>query len=71
MPVTEVKAKLLALLDAVERGEEIEITRRGVPVARLTPVRGPHASKGKFADIARTVDPEDDLYTAGVTWNLP
>jgi prevent-host-death family protein len=31
----EAKNKLGALLDAVERGEEITITRRGKPVARL------------------------------------
>ncbi|MBA3403922.1 MAG: type II toxin-antitoxin system prevent-host-death family antitoxin, partial [Gemmatimonadaceae bacterium] len=29
MTATEVKAKILALLDEVEAGEEIEITRRG------------------------------------------
>ena len=28
--------QLSALLDAVESGEDVEITRRGVPVARLT-----------------------------------
>jgi prevent-host-death family protein len=31
----EAKNKLSALLDAVERGEEVTITRRGKPVARL------------------------------------
>jgi prevent-host-death family protein len=31
------KNTLGALLDAVERGEEITITRRGKPVARLVP----------------------------------
>jgi len=31
------KNKLGALLDAVERGEEITITRRGKPIARLVP----------------------------------
>ena len=35
----EAKTKLSELLDAVERGEEITITRRGAPVARLVPVR--------------------------------
>lgn len=34
--VAQAKAHLSALLDAVESGEEVEITRRGVPVARLT-----------------------------------
>lgn len=33
--VAQAKAQLSALLDAVERGEDVEITRRGVPVARL------------------------------------
>jgi prevent-host-death family protein len=34
----EAKTKLSELLDAVERGEEITITRRGEPVAKLVPV---------------------------------
>ncbi len=35
----EAKTHLTALLEQVSRGESIEITRRGVPVAILTPVR--------------------------------
>jgi prevent-host-death family protein len=35
----EAKTHLSALLDRVEKGEELTITRRGVPVARLVPVR--------------------------------
>ena len=34
----EAKTKLGQLLDQVEHGEEIVITRRGQPVARLVPV---------------------------------
>lgn len=34
----EAKTRLAALLDAVERGEEVVITRHGKPVARLTGV---------------------------------
>jgi prevent-host-death family protein len=34
----DAKNKLSALLDKVEAGEEIVITRRGRPVARLVPV---------------------------------
>jgi prevent-host-death family protein len=34
----EAKNKLSALLDQVEQGAEITITRRGRPVARLVPV---------------------------------
>ncbi len=33
--VVEAKAKLSALLDAAERGEDVVIARAGVPVARL------------------------------------
>lgn len=36
----EAKTHLSALLDRVERGEEVTITRHGRPVARLVPVRG-------------------------------
>jgi prevent-host-death family protein len=71
MNATEVKAKLLALLDEVERGEEIEITRRGVTIAKLTPTRSPRSLKGRLAGIARTADPDDDLLSTGVTWDLP
>ena len=35
----EAKTKLSELLDAVERGEEVTITRRGEPVARLVAIR--------------------------------
>jgi len=34
----EAKTKLSELLDLVERGGEITITRRGEPVARLVPI---------------------------------
>lgn len=39
--VAEAKAQLSALLDAVERGEELEITRRGKPIAKVTPLPPP------------------------------
>jgi prevent-host-death family protein len=34
----EAKTHLSALLDRVERGEEVTITRRGQPVAKLVPM---------------------------------
>ena len=34
----DAKARLSELVDRVERGETVEITRRGKPVARLVPV---------------------------------
>jgi prevent-host-death family protein len=36
----EAKNKLSALLDQVESGNEVVITRRGRPVAKLVPVEG-------------------------------
>lgn len=40
IPATQFKAECLALLDRVARtGEELVVTKRGKPVARLVPVR--------------------------------
>ncbi|MBA3400790.1 MAG: type II toxin-antitoxin system prevent-host-death family antitoxin [Actinobacteria bacterium] len=36
--ISETKAKLSALLDRVKSGEEVTITDRGVPVARIVPI---------------------------------
>ena len=36
----EAKNRLSSLLERAEKGEEIVITRRGKPVARLVPVHG-------------------------------
>ena len=66
---TQAKAHLLALLDDVEAGETIEITRRGRTIARLVPAKGPHALKGIMMGVARTVDPDDDLLSTGEPWN--
>ena len=67
---TEAKAKLLALLDDVEKGEEIEITRHGKTIARLSPARGPHALKDLFRGIAVTAVPEEELYSTGEEWEV-
>jgi prevent-host-death family protein len=40
----EAKTHLAQLLERVERGEEITITRRGRPVARLVPIKPDHDS---------------------------
>lgn len=39
--VAEAKAHLSELLDAVEKGERVQITRRGKPIADLTPLKVP------------------------------
>jgi prevent-host-death family protein len=48
--VFEARNKPSELLDRVERGEEVTITRRGRPVAKLMPVEQP--SKRKHAQEA-------------------
>ena len=56
MTATEAKARILALLDDVEAGEEVEITRHGRIVARLVPASGPHALKGVAENLgAKTI----------------
>lgn len=69
MTATEVKARILALLDEVAAGDEVEITKHGRLVARLVPATGPHALRGRLAGVARSAAPDDDLFTTGETWD--
>ena len=47
--ITEVKANLLQLVTEIgEAGDEIVITRRGRPVARLVPAASDHPLKGSL-----------------------
>ncbi len=46
----EAKTHLPALLKAVETGETIVITRRGIPIARLVPVR-----RERTRDVSATI----------------
>jgi prevent-host-death family protein len=53
VPLAEAKNQLSALVARVEQGEEIAITRRGVPVARLVPDFGHrHGRAGRRAQVA-------------------
>jgi prevent-host-death family protein len=66
---TEARAKLCELLRYVEAGDEIEITRRGQPVVRLTRATGPRVLKGMFRRVARTAAADDELSSTGIRWN--
>ena len=46
--VGEAKTNLSKLLARVEAGEEVEIARDGVPVARLVPIPPPKGPGGRF-----------------------
>jgi len=70
MSATEAKAKILSLLDEVEAGQEVEITRRGRTVARLVPARGPHAVKGSLTGVAMTSSDDEGVFTTGANWEL-
>jgi prevent-host-death family protein len=71
MTATEVKAKILGLLDSVAAGEEIEITKHGRTVAKLVPAKGPKALKGRFSGVAASSADDEGLFTTGATWDLP
>ena len=38
MPLTEVKARLSEVVERVEAGEAVRITKRGKPVVEMTPI---------------------------------
>ena len=67
---TQAKGTLLALLDDVADGEEIENTRHGRTIARLVPARSGSWLRGRDKGLAWTVDPEDDLLSTGVRWSV-
>lgn len=51
--MSEARASLAALLDEVERGEEVTITRHGKPAARLV---SPALSNPRTADLMHRAD---------------
>jgi prevent-host-death family protein len=67
---TEAKAKLLALLDEIEAGESVDITRHGRLVARLVPARGAHALRGRHAGIVRSNATDEELFSIGEPWDV-
>ncbi len=69
MTATEIKAKLLAVLDDVAAGDEVHITKHGRVIARLTPATGPHALRGRLAGVATTAAPDDEVFSTGSSWN--
>jgi prevent-host-death family protein len=66
---TDAKAKILRLLDDAAAGEEIEITKHGLTVARLVPAYGARTLKGSFEGVAMTVGDERDLFSTDAPWN--
>ena len=70
LTATEAKARILALLDDVEGGDDIEITRHGRTVARLVPASGPNALKASLSHVAMTAASDEELLATEAPWDL-
>ena len=57
--ISEAKAQLSALIEAVTKGEEVLIGKAGVPVARLVPYSGPATQRRPGALKGRIVIGKD------------
>lgn len=73
VPVYEAKTRLSELLASVEQGEQVTITRRGAPVARLVPVGSPVRRAAAVSQRQRVAGVFDTLRAQrkGVTLDLP
>lgn len=64
---SDFKARCLALLDEVaSTGEEVLVTKRGTPVARLVAVEAPSPLTGS---VTFEVDDDQLMEPTGETWN--
>lgn len=70
LTATEVKARILALLDEVAAGDEIEITKHGRTVARLVPANGGRSLRGRFAGRAVSSPDDAELFGTGAAWDI-
>lgn len=52
--ISDLKARLSAFLDMVRDGDEVLVTDRGRPIARLLPVRGEELEGGRRELLLRT-----------------
>ncbi|MGH3933221.1 MAG: type II toxin-antitoxin system Phd/YefM family antitoxin [Pseudonocardiaceae bacterium] len=68
MTATEVKATILALLDEVAAGDEVQITKHGRIVARLVPATGPPVLRGALVGVARSTVTDEDMFGTGEGW---
>ena len=53
VPITSLKARLSEYLEAVKTGEEIIVTDRGRPVARVSPIAGIEDADARIAELVR------------------
>jgi prevent-host-death family protein len=54
VPIAELKARLSEYLARARAGEDVVITDRGTPVARLAPLAGETALRGREEELVRS-----------------
>jgi len=64
----DAKTRLSALLEQVEKGEVVTITRRGRPVARLVPISETTANERAAQAVARLRTLRRGTTLAGLDW---
>lgn len=69
LTATELKATVLAVLDDVADGEEVEVTKHGRPVARIVPIRNPAGLRGQFTDVASSSARDEDVFGTAEAWD--
>lgn len=62
----EAKTHFSALLEKVEAGEEITITKHGTPVARMVPIKKQHTVEERRAAIERWTELSKGLSLGGL-----
>ncbi|MBI2823934.1 MAG: type II toxin-antitoxin system Phd/YefM family antitoxin [Planctomycetia bacterium] len=62
----DAKTHFSELLERVESGEEVTITRHGTPVARLVPVKKKHTPAERRAAIERIIKLSEGLSLGGL-----
>ena len=64
---TTFKATCLSLLDEVaDTGDELIVTKRGKPVARISPIAGPERIAGSVTLLSEV---DDDFFSTGEVWD--
>jgi prevent-host-death family protein len=59
--IAELRNRLSELLTEVERGEEIEVRKRNIPIARVVPIARRRANRTRIGSGAGTVRMHGDL----------
>ena len=66
--IAELKNRLSAYLSLVEKGEEVEIRKRNVPIAKVVPLRGKLSNPGCLGIGAGTVRILGSLKHVSTLW---